>query len=220
MSPNIELYGMHLSAPVRIVSLTLEALELPYEFKEINLQKGDHLKPEYLKINPQHNIPAIKDGDFTLNESRAIAGYLVNAHGKNDSLYPKDAKVKARVDQRLYFDGGVFYKSFGDVVYPRMLESKDPPATALPKALEVLGWVNDFIKPTGYVAGTDHLTIADIAFLSTYSTIVATGAIDVTPYTAINEWFEKVKNEVPNYEKANGVGAEAFGQWYKSSLQK
>ena len=33
---------------------------------------------------------------------------------------------------------------------------------------EVMGWVNDFIKPTGYVAGTDHLTVADIAFLATY----------------------------------------------------
>ena len=29
--------------------------------------------------------------------------------------------------------------------------------------------VTDFIKPTGYVAGTNHLTVADIAFLSTYS---------------------------------------------------
>ena len=33
---------------------------------------------------------------------------------------------------------------------------------------EVLGWVNDFIKPTGYVAGTDHLTLADICFAATY----------------------------------------------------
>ena len=36
------------------------------------------------------------------------------------------------------------------------------------KFKEVMGWVNDFIKPTGYVAGTDHLTVADIAFLATF----------------------------------------------------
>ena len=34
---------------------------------------------------------------------------------------------------------------------------------------EVMGWVTDFIKPTGYVAGTDHMTVADIAFIATYS---------------------------------------------------
>ena len=33
---------------------------------------------------------------------------------------------------------------------------------------EVMGWVNDFIKPTGFVGGTDHLTVADIAFLATF----------------------------------------------------
>ena len=37
------------------------------------------------------------------------------------------------------------------------------------KFQEIMGWVTDFIKPTGYVAGTNHLTVADIAFLSTYS---------------------------------------------------
>ncbi len=72
--------------------------------------------PLVFQINPQHNIPAIKDGDFCLNESRAIAAYLVNAHGKDDKLYPKCAKARAIVDQRLYFDMGIFYKAFGDIV--------------------------------------------------------------------------------------------------------
>jgi len=31
----------------------------------------------------------------------------------------------------------------------------------------------------------------------------------------LNEWFEKVKGLVPNYEKANGEGVAQFGAWYK-----
>ena len=34
---------------------------------------------------------------------------------------------------------------------------------------EIMNWVDDFIKNTGYVAGTNHLTLADICFSATYS---------------------------------------------------
>lgn len=39
--------------------------------------------------------------------------YLASAYGKNDSLYPKDLKKRAIVDQRLYFDMGTLYAAFG-----------------------------------------------------------------------------------------------------------
>eukprot|EP00095_Tigriopus_kingsejongensis_P001406 maker-scaffold229_size244821-snap-gene-1.17 protein:Tk01406 transcript:maker-scaffold229_size244821-snap-gene-1.17-mRNA-1 annotation:"glutathione s-transferase delta-epsilon 2" len=210
----IELYGMDASAPFRIVYMTLEALDIPYEIKTVNLQEGDHMKPEYVKMNPQHNIPAIKDGNFVMNESRAIAMYLANAYGKDSSIYPTDNKVRAVVDQRLYFDGNVFYKSFGECVYPKMFENKESPQSAFDKMKEVLGWVNDMIKPTGYVAGTDKMTLADVAFLATHSSLVATGAIDVSEYPELAAWFEKMKGEIKNYEKANGKGAALFGSWY------
>ena len=107
---SFQVYGMSLSAPCRIVNMTAECLGLDYEFKVVDLMAGEHMKPEFLAMNPQHNIPTMKDGDFVMNESRAIAAYLVNKYGADDKLYPKDAEIRARVDQRLYFDMGVFYK--------------------------------------------------------------------------------------------------------------
>lgn len=112
----VELHGMPASAPCRIVAMTLECLEVPYEYKTVDLMAGDHMKPEYLKINPQHNIPTLVDGDFALNESRAIAAYVVNAHGKDSKLYPTEPKVRAVVDKCMYFDMGVFYKAIGDMI--------------------------------------------------------------------------------------------------------
>ena len=36
------------------------------------------------------------------------------------------------------------------------------------KFKEVMGWLNDLLKPTGYIAGTEHLTVADISLLARY----------------------------------------------------
>jgi hypothetical protein len=42
--------------------------------------------------------------------SRAILGYLVEKYAKEDSLYPKDPKKRAVVNQMLYFDATTMYQ--------------------------------------------------------------------------------------------------------------
>lgn len=77
-----------------------------------------------------------------------------------------------------------------------------------------MGWVNDFIKPTGYVAGTDHYTLADISFLCTVSTLEELKYFDLSAYPETVAWYEKLKGEVPNYEKVGGEGARGFAKWW------
>eukprot|EP00092_Neocalanus_flemingeri_P013192 GFUD01014218.1.p1 GENE.GFUD01014218.1~~GFUD01014218.1.p1 ORF type:complete len:222 (-),score=73.11 GFUD01014218.1:129-794(-) len=217
MAP-IDVYGMPLSAPCRIVNMTAECLGMEYNFKMLDLMAGEHMKPEFLAINPMHNIPTMVDGDFVLNESRAIAAYLVNKYGKDDKLYPKDAELRARVDQRLYFDMGVFYKAFGDCVYPVMFGGDLPGQDKFDKLKEVLGWVEGFVKDDKFCAGNDDMTIGDLALLATYSTLkfAELSWLDLAEFKNIEAWYEKCCKLVPNYEKANGEGATAFGGFYKS----
>ena len=46
----IEVHGMTLSAPCRIVYLACEALGLEYKMVECDLMKGENKTPEYLKV--------------------------------------------------------------------------------------------------------------------------------------------------------------------------
>lgn len=48
--------------------------------------------------------------------SRAILTYLTAAYSKDDTLYPRDVRMRALVDQRLQFDLGTLYARVADYV--------------------------------------------------------------------------------------------------------
>jgi glutathione S-transferase len=114
MAP-IKLYGIPPSPAFRIAAMALDLLGLDYETVPVNPLKGETRTPEFLKLNPQHTIPVLVDGDFVLSESRVIATYLIDAYGKEGcKLMPKDPKTRAIIDQRLHFDVGTFFKALLD----------------------------------------------------------------------------------------------------------
>lgn len=218
---------MDISAPCRMAFMACEVMGIEYEMVVVNLMAGDNMKPEYLKINPQHNIPTLVDGDFILNESRPICAYLANAYAKDESIYPKEPKARARVDQMMYFDMGQLYKSFGDCFYPVALYglTDSIEKAKYEKLQEVLGWTKDFIADTGYAAGTAKLTLADICFLATLSSVQASGVVDLEKdYPEIKNYIDRISAEVPNYAKANGDGATKFGgiggEKFKKAVEK
>lgn len=94
--------------------MTAKLLDLDVHLKTVDLTAKDQMKPEIGKMNPEHTVPILDDSGFYLSEGRAISAYLVNRYAKcqDYKLYPKEAKKRAIVDQRLYFDLGVFYASF------------------------------------------------------------------------------------------------------------
>ena len=49
-----------------MVKWYLAELAVPYEYEELDIRAGDHLKPEYLAIYPMGKLPAIVDGEFKL----------------------------------------------------------------------------------------------------------------------------------------------------------
>ena len=57
--------------------------------------------PAFLALNPHALVPVLVDGDAVLRESNTICRYLATRYGdgRDDSLLPRDALARARVEQ-------------------------------------------------------------------------------------------------------------------------
>ncbi|KAM0833520.1 hypothetical protein ACQ4PT_064201 [Festuca glaucescens] len=74
------------------IALNLKGVE--YEYKAVNLLKGEQSDPEFIKLNPMKFVPALVDGDAVISDSYAIALYLEDKYPE-PPLLPQDLKVKA-----------------------------------------------------------------------------------------------------------------------------
>ncbi|XP_016662287.1 glutathione S-transferase 1-1 isoform X2 [Acyrthosiphon pisum] len=107
---DVILYYNHLSPQCRSVLLTLGAFDLEITLIPIDLLNGEQLPEKLREINSLHTVPVLEDGDFVLSESNAIIVYLVQQYGGSDhSLYPKDLKIQAQVNQILNFESRTLY---------------------------------------------------------------------------------------------------------------
>jgi glutathione S-transferase len=80
----------------------LQELGVPFESIRVDLPKGEHRSPAFLKLNPAAKVPVLVDGDLVLNESVAIVLYLADKHAEKGFL-PRDPKSRAEMDRWLLF---------------------------------------------------------------------------------------------------------------------
>ena len=93
----IDFYHGHGSPFSWRVWLALEAKKVPYELKVLSFQAGDTRKPEFVAINPRHQVPTIVDDGFALWESTVILEYLDERFPAGAKLYPGDARRRAHI---------------------------------------------------------------------------------------------------------------------------
>lgn len=79
------------------VWLALEVKKVPYELKLLSFSAGDTQKPEFVAINPRHQVPTIVEEGFVLWESTVILEYLDDRFASRTPLYPADPRERARV---------------------------------------------------------------------------------------------------------------------------
>jgi len=60
--------------------ILLEELGVPFELKLVDRAAAAHKAPDYLKLNPNGQIPVLVDGDLVLYETAAICLHLADTH--------------------------------------------------------------------------------------------------------------------------------------------
>jgi glutathione S-transferase len=81
----------------------LEELGVPYEVERLSLSAGDNKKPDYLKLNPNGQVPTLVDGDLALWESAAICQYLTDKFPEKGFAPPAGTPERAKYYQWIHF---------------------------------------------------------------------------------------------------------------------
>lgn len=130
---------------------------------EMNIMEGAHMTPEKLAVNPWHQMPSMKDGDFCMAESNAICRYLDAKYGDGKYYNNFSIEVRAKADWSLDWASTNFSNNYKDIWYP-VAGFGAPPADqdeANKKAAENLDiFAKKMLSDSKFICG-DSLSIAD-----------------------------------------------------------
>lgn len=173
------------------VELMLVLLDVPYETIDLDMANDAHKAPDYLRINPLGQVPAIKDHGMALADSNAILTYLVERYGEADVWRGASPVEKAEVQRWLSIAAGEIASGpcaarlvtvFGA---PLDHDAAKASAHALFKMMEAHLDGRDWLAAA-------RLTLADIAGYS-YIAHAPEGGVSLAPYPNIRAWLSRIE---------------------------
>ncbi|KAH7577790.1 hypothetical protein JRO89_XS01G0299800 [Xanthoceras sorbifolium] len=110
-SSKLVLYSYWQSSCSWRVRFALSLKGLCYEYKTVDLAKGEQFSPEFEKLNPLHYVPVLVDGDVVVSDSYAILLYLEEKYPQR-AMLPPDTQQRALNLQVKVVDYGFCISSF------------------------------------------------------------------------------------------------------------
>lgn len=146
------------------VWLTLEHKGIDYEAKRLSFDNDDTKTPEFLKVNPRGQVPAIVDYGFALAQSNAICEYLEERY-TDKPLMPRDVKARAVIRRMIAEADDKLYKASSNLMDLALYASKEPDLKAIGEAKaalkEELAIWEGYLKADYFAGGA--LSLADFA---------------------------------------------------------
>lgn len=143
----------------------LEETGLAHEVVHMSLARADHKQPEYLKIHPLGNVPALVDGDHVMVESAAICMYVAEKDPERRLVPPEGTSSRGHYYQWILFSmtnvdsavHGPYLRAFRRAPELRSDTATDDERAALRRLLALV----DPMIGAGHVLGA-QFTTADI----------------------------------------------------------
>jgi len=111
--------------------MLLEEIRAPFELVFVDRANAAHKSAEYLKLNPNGQIPVLVDGDLVLYESAAICLYLADRFPQAGLAPPLGTPERARFYQWLFWCTNTLQAMLMHYFYgERMVDADDGQAAA------------------------------------------------------------------------------------------
>ncbi|WP_437672866.1 glutathione S-transferase family protein [Sorangium sp. So ce131] len=191
----IRLYRHPLSGHAHRVELFLSLLQLPYELIDVDLLKGAHKTPEFLRKNPFGQVPVIEDGDVTLADSNAILVYLAARYETRETAerwLPRDPVAAAEVQRWLSVAAGQLVSGPGIARLTKVIGLEADYERAVSTAAQLFAVLDQHLAARRFLVG-DGPTIADVA-MYTYTAHAPEGGVPLDPYGHVRAWLARVED--------------------------
>ncbi|HEY7841725.1 MAG TPA: glutathione S-transferase family protein [Gammaproteobacteria bacterium] len=158
---------------LRVTAVAYQA-GIPLEIVRVDLTKGEHMSPDFIRLNPNHKIPTLADGEFVLWESGAIMHYLAELKPRS-KLVPKDRHERMRMHQWMYWNGTNFQPQAQILIWERFVKGLfnlgAPDQDQIRKGEEgfhrYAKVLNDHLRGRNFLVG-DTVTLADHMIVSVF----------------------------------------------------
>lgn len=190
----IKLYTFPLSTNSRKVRIALLEKGLEFERVNVDLAKREQKNPEYLKIHPFGQVPALDDEGFIVYDSTIINEYLEDEY-PYPALMPQDSEGRAHARLMEDFRDIRFNPPFVKLIYEMRKPEAERDAAVLAAASAEINQCFDRIEKElqgkEYLAGT--FSLADIAFMANFD-LLERFQIPVDPkYVNTTAWIARLK---------------------------
>ena len=175
---------------------TLEELGSPYEFRFVDLFKGEQRRPEFLQITPLGKVPVLQTEHGTLFESGAICRYAANL--ADSALYPQDKFQRALVDQWMDFMSCHLGRWFNTLFFERVIKTSiglgEPDQKTIDEATrfadEQLKVLDAHLQGRAFLLG-ESLSIADL-FAFAYIEQAHAVNFSLDAYPEVSRWLQSI----------------------------
>lgn len=197
----MKLYDYEASGNCYKARLLLSLLGLDYERVTVDLFKGEHKQPSFLRLNPRGQVPVLADGDTVIWDSMAILVYLARRHGKDDWL-PAGPVGHARVAQWLAVSENEIL--YGLARARAVLRFQRPWNLAEAQWLggQALDLLENTLQNAPYLA-LSKPSIADVACYP-YVALAPEAGLALDAYPAIRDWIRRMQG-LPGYVPLPGA---------------